>query len=118
MVLLELLRKVNNYAPRLYMRFIITLIFPCFILLVLTCSSCSTKQQQLLFKERTASPDSANGSLSNSGNGTSDYKIRSQDILQIRNLQNIKYIVDETPCNDDQQQQQYAITTQGSNLPG
>ena len=28
-----------------------------------------------------------------------DYRIKSQDILQIRNLQNIKYIVDVTPIN-------------------
>jgi polysaccharide export outer membrane protein len=97
MVLLELLHKVNKYAVRLYMRFLTNLIISGFILGVLLCSSCSTKQQQLLFKERTANPDSVNINLANSGNGTSDYRIRSQDILQIRNLQNIKYIVDETP---------------------
>jgi polysaccharide export outer membrane protein len=113
MVLLELLRKVNKYAARLYMRFITSLIFPVFLLLILTCSSCSTQQQQLLFKEPTANPDSTNVNLANSGNGTSDYKIRSQDILQIRNLQNIKYIVDEAPATTTSSNNNSSITTQG-----
>ncbi|HTK18618.1 MAG TPA: polysaccharide biosynthesis/export family protein [Mucilaginibacter sp.] len=60
-------------------------------------SSCSFKQQQLLFKEQGSIQDTSKINLSNAGNGTSDYHIKSQDILQIRNLQNIKYIVDETP---------------------
>lgn len=69
------------------------------IFLVVLLGSCSFKQQQLLFKERGPNPDSLNTVLKNSGNGTSDYRIQSQDILQIRNLQNIKYIVEETPIS-------------------
>lgn len=60
--------------------------------------SCSFKQQQLLFKERGTTPDTTSKSAANQGSGTSDYRIRPQDILQIRNLQNIKYIVEETPA--------------------
>jgi polysaccharide export outer membrane protein len=74
------------------------------ILLAFILGSCSLKQQQLLFKERGANPDSVSIAQKNSGNGTSDYRIRAQDILQIRNLQNIKYIVEET-----------ASTTSGNN---
>lgn len=81
---------------KLYMRFFTNLIFPGLILIIISLSSCSTQQQQLLFKERGAPPDSIRIRYG-SGNGTSDYRIRSQDILQIRNLQNIKYIVDATP---------------------
>ncbi len=79
------------------MRFHKTLIILSFIAGILMCSSCATKQQQLLFKQSAPIPDSARNQ--NSGNGTSDYHIRSQDLLQIRNLQNIKYIVEETPTN-------------------
>lgn len=81
------------------------------ILLLVIFGSCSTKQQQLLFKERGPNPDSLSSALRNSGNGTSDYKIRSQDILQIRNLQNIKYIVEETPTSSGNSNS--AISTQG-----
>ena len=79
------------------MRFCTILIITPFILLIVTLSSCSLRQQQLLFKERGPNPDSLSLNLKDSGNGTSDYRIRSQDILQIRNLQNIKYIVEEAP---------------------
>ncbi|MBS1531825.1 MAG: polysaccharide export protein [Bacteroidetes bacterium] len=59
-------------------------------------SSCSYKQQQLLFQQQNAAVDTGKISAA-SGAGTSDYLIRSQDILQIRNLQNARYIVDEVP---------------------
>lgn len=61
-------------------------------------TSCATKQQQLLFQQQTSIPDSAQISQTNTGAGTSDYRIRSQDVLQIRNLQSTKYIVDEAPA--------------------
>lgn len=67
------------------------------VLLIFILNSCSFRQQQLLFKERGPNPDSLSTVLKSSGNGISDYRIRPQDILQIRNLQNIKYIVEETP---------------------
>jgi polysaccharide biosynthesis/export protein len=79
------------------MRFNKPLIILSFIAGILMCSSCATKQQQLLFKQSVPIPDSSHNQ--NSGNGTSDYHIRSQDLLQIRNLQNIKYIVEETPTS-------------------
>jgi polysaccharide export outer membrane protein len=103
------------------MRFYTTLIITAFISLIVTLSSCSLKQQQLLFKERGPNPDSLSAVLKNSGNGTSDYRIRSQDILQIRNLQNIKYIVEETPTTQSnsgnttisQQGQTYQVEDDG-----
>jgi len=113
MVLLELLHKLNNVRFKVHMRFSTSLILTAITLLVITLSSCSTKQQQLLFKERTTNPDTAKISLANSGNGTSDYRIRSQDILQIRNLQNIKYIVDEAPATTTSSNSNSSITTQG-----
>ncbi|MBS1519707.1 MAG: polysaccharide biosynthesis/export family protein [Bacteroidetes bacterium] len=104
------------------MRFSTTLIITAFIFIVATFSSCSLRQQQLLFKERGPNPDSLSAVLKNSGNGTSDYRIRSQDILQIRNLQNIKYIVEETPTSQSnsanttisQQGQTYQVEDDGN----
>jgi len=61
-------------------------------------SSCSYKQQQLLFQQQNAAVDTGKISAA-SGTGTTDYLIRSQDILQIRNLQNARYIVDEVPAS-------------------
>jgi polysaccharide export outer membrane protein len=81
------------------MRFYTSLIVSGLLLGILTCTSCSFKQQQVLFKQQNSAPDSAQIIQANSGNGTSDYRIKSQDILQIRNLQNIKYIVDEAPTS-------------------
>ncbi|MDB5153926.1 MAG: hypothetical protein JWR54_2677, partial [Mucilaginibacter sp.] len=69
------------------MRFFTNLIASGMLLGILTCTSCSFKQQQLLFKGQTPAPDSSRISQAASGNGTSDYRIHSQDILQIRNLQ-------------------------------
>ena len=70
------------------------------VLLFLFCA-CSTQQKQLLFqKPIDASIAKSQADVFNNGNGTSDYKIKSQDLLQIRNLQNIKYIVDETPTSN------------------
>jgi polysaccharide export outer membrane protein len=95
------------------MRFFTTLIFTFLGLLIITFSSCSVKQQQLLFKERGPNPDSLTSVLKNSGNGTSDYRIRSQDILQIRNLQNIRYIVEETPTTTSTSSSNTLVTSQG-----
>lgn len=83
------------------------------ILLAFMLGACSPKQQQLLFKERGPNPDSLSIALKSSGNGTSDYHIRSQDILQIRNLQNIKYIVEETPTTGSATSGNSAIASQG-----
>ncbi|MEO6851512.1 MAG: polysaccharide biosynthesis/export family protein, partial [Mucilaginibacter sp.] len=74
-----------------------TLIATGFFIVSLIFSSCSYKQQQVLFQQQATLPDSVLVSKTNSGLGTSDYHIKSQDILQIRNLQNPKYIVDDVP---------------------
>jgi len=77
---------------RIYTSLITTILF----FAVLTFTSCSYKQQQLLFQQQTAAADTGRIN-SSSGSGTSEYLIKSQDILQIRNLQNARYIVDEVP---------------------
>lgn len=63
-----------------------------YIFILVSCYSCSYKQQQLLFENKgqifngaTAAPDTALAS----------YRIKPGDLLQIKNLQNPKYIVDE-----------------------
>lgn len=53
-------------------------------------TSCSNKQYQVLFDQRERLPAIA-GDTSAAGAG---YRIKAQDILQIRNLQNLSYIVD------------------------
>lgn len=62
--------------------------------ILLLCASCSTKQYQSLFEYRNSIPDSI---FKKNAFTVDHYKIKPQDILQIRNLQNIKYIVGETP---------------------
>lgn len=79
------------------MRFYTALITTLLFFLVLVFASCSYKQQQVLFEHQATVVDTTKVNDANSGAGTSDYHIRSQDILEIRNLQNAKYIVDETP---------------------
>ncbi|HEY4197450.1 MAG TPA: polysaccharide biosynthesis/export family protein [Mucilaginibacter sp.] len=94
MVFLESMRNLIKYAAPVYMRFFNTLIILILSFGIITCSSCSFKQEQVLFKQPTA-VENLPTVQDTSGAGTSDYKIRSQDILQIRNLQSTKYIVDE-----------------------
>jgi polysaccharide export outer membrane protein len=66
--------------------------------ILLFCASCSTKQYQSLFEYRNTIPDSI---FKKNAFTVDHYKIKPQDILQIRNLQNIKYIVEETPVLND-----------------
>lgn len=80
------------------MRYSITLSVTGLFLGIILLTSCSVKQQQLLFQQNTPALDTVHFSMSNSGKGTSDYRIRSQDELQIRNLQSTKFIVDEGPA--------------------
>lgn len=68
------------------------------IVLYLACASCSDKQYQALFAQRNAI---AGNSQRPPPPDTEKYRIKPQDILQIRNLQNIKYIVDETPASSN-----------------
>ena len=94
-VILEILHKLYHKQSDLNMRFKAAQNSILFSFLVFSFFSCSYKQQQVLFEHQEAVVDK--GNVEN-GNGTSDYHIQSQDILQIRNLQNVKYIVDEAPA--------------------
>jgi len=98
-LILELLHNINKSAVRYYMRFYTALVSILLFFTAIAFSSCSYKQQQVLFEHSAQVKDSIRLNGKNSGTGTSDYHIRSQDILQIRNLQNAKYIVDETPTS-------------------
>jgi polysaccharide export outer membrane protein len=62
------------------------------LLLFLILSSCSHKPSQYLFEQKISPTDTA---AKKSNTLTGGYRIKPQDILQIRNLQNIKYIVDD-----------------------
>jgi len=66
------------------------------LFVILTISSCNFKQYQILFEKRAALSDSA---YKLKETGLENYKIKSQDIIQLRNLQNIRYLVDETPTS-------------------
>jgi len=77
-----------------YMRqiiFLYLILVPFFI-----CTSCSNKQYQALFQEKKSFSDSSTQRRSVVVNA---YRIKSQDLLQIRNLQDIKYIVNDAPVN-------------------
>jgi polysaccharide export outer membrane protein len=63
---------------------------------IFICTSCSNKQYQTLFQEKKAISDTLSQKSSVAVN---EYRIKSQDILQIRNLQDIKYIVNDAPIN-------------------
>ncbi|WP_426584564.1 polysaccharide biosynthesis/export family protein [Mucilaginibacter sp. R-33] len=65
------------------------------ILFLLT--SCSSKQYQYLFEQKNNVTDTISKA---SDVAISPYRIKTQDILQIRNLQSIKYIVDEAPSTN------------------
>jgi polysaccharide export outer membrane protein len=62
--------------------------------ILFTLTSCSNKQYQSLFEQKSVAPDT---SVQKPALSMVPYRIKSQDILQIRNLQNVRYIVDETP---------------------
>lgn len=75
---------MRNYKPDFF------LIISVFLIL----TSCSSKPYQYLFEQKMPVTDTAS---KNTGAATVSYRIKPQDILQIKNLQNVKYIVDETP---------------------
>jgi polysaccharide export outer membrane protein len=71
---------------------IFTLVFLTFSLMAVL-TSCSYKQDQLLFQQK-----GTYDSLSRATAVTlAEYKIQPQDVLQIRNLQNISYITGDAP---------------------
>ena len=63
--------------------------------LFLICTSCSTKQYQVLFQQKNAINDSA---YTNAG-VINEYRIKPQDVLQVRNLQDTKYLVNPAPSS-------------------
>ena len=74
------------------MRVLCYLCVICFIALI---SSCSSTQDQLLFQKKPV----VDTLLQTTPTKTGGYRIKAQDVLQIRNLQNIKYIVDDVPAS-------------------
>jgi polysaccharide export outer membrane protein len=71
----------------------IIIYFFSFFLITLVLTSCSGKQYQMFFEQKVANTDTSRSR----NNDLVNYHIKPQDMLQIRNLQNIKYVVDETP---------------------
>ena len=71
------------------------LYFICFVGIMILGSSCSYKQNQILFEKKAPIADTLSQTAA-----TISYHIQPQDILQIRNLQNLKYIVDEAPTSN------------------
>ncbi len=68
-----------------------------FAALFFFCASCSNKQYQVLFEQKKNISDH---STQKDTAVINYYRIQPQDILQIRNLQDIKYIVNETPVSN------------------
>jgi polysaccharide export outer membrane protein len=67
-----------------------------YLIIGLLFTSCSYKQDQILFEQKQAVPDSI---LQKSYANIRNYRIQPQDILQIRNIQNDKSIVDLTAAS-------------------
>jgi polysaccharide export outer membrane protein len=63
--------------------------------LLLACTSCSTQQYQVLFQQKNAVTDSAY----QAADVVIDYRIKPQDVIQVRNLQDTKYLVSSTPAS-------------------
>jgi polysaccharide export outer membrane protein len=73
------------------------LYFICIVSTVIFISSCSYKQSHVLFQSK-GSAGPVNDSLRlQSLTAKNNYRIQPRDQLQIKNLQNIRYIVDEVP---------------------
>ena len=64
---------------------------------ILTCTSCSNKQYQALFQQKKAL--STDTGFKKALAGAELYRIQPQDILQIRNLQDTKFITNLTPVS-------------------
>jgi polysaccharide export outer membrane protein len=61
--------------------------------LFLICTSCSTKQYQVLFQQKNSIDDSSYKIV----DIANEYRIKAQDVIQVRNLQDTKYLVNNTP---------------------
>src|ERR1700761_6822326 len=60
---------------------------------LLVFSSCSYKQNQVLFEQKGLTADTT---VSKNNTNISNYRIKAQDVLQLTNMQSSKYIVDLT----------------------
>jgi polysaccharide export outer membrane protein len=74
----------NNFPQLLFLSLVIGT-------MTALCSSCSYKQSQAFLERKNADAPLAGYTATNA------YKIKPQDVLQVRNLQNIKYIIDDVP---------------------
>lgn len=83
------LEKKSQFTCTAHMRPVTYLM----LALLIICSSCS-KQYQALFEKRTVLADST---VQKNVANIVNYRIKSQDILQIRNLQNSKSLIDLNP---------------------
>ncbi len=91
-----------------YMR---PIVFPLLLLsIVLLCSSCFRKQYQTLFQQKAALADT---SMKKSTDTTAEYRIQAQDVLQIRNLQNSKNIIDLNPTTGTVSNSPESMISQG-----
>ncbi|MEO3406432.1 polysaccharide biosynthesis/export family protein [Mucilaginibacter sp. CAU 1740] len=77
----------NNFPQLLLLVFVACIMTAMF-------SSCSYKQSQAFLDRKNASVP-----ITGYTGSTDVYKIKAQDVLQVRNLQNIKYIVDDVPAS-------------------
>jgi len=75
----------------MYVKFYLPSIF----ILVFFCTSCSNKQYQVLFQQKNALSDTAKMPIA-----IQSYRIKPQDILQIRNLQDINYLVNTSQAGN------------------
>jgi len=87
---------------------LIRLFFCVCMLTGLLFSSCSYKQNQLLFEQSNALPDTVYQKIRAN---VSNYRIKPQDVLQIRNIQDSKNLIDLTAGNATSPQQ--VATQQG-----
>lgn len=93
---------MRNYIPT-------CLIIGIFLIL----SSCSNKQYQYLFEQKQTVADTATSAKRADFVTAGGYRIKPQDILQIKNLQNIKYVVDEAPSGNNASSSGGAANTPG-----
>ena len=87
------------------------------ILLVFICSSCSNKQYQVLFEKQNSL--TADSSQRKPAVTLDQYLIQAQDVLQIRNLQNIDILANSSPgsggsSGNDSQSQTFQVEEDGS----
>jgi polysaccharide biosynthesis/export protein len=81
-----------------------------FVFLILAgLSSCSDKQYQTLFEKKYSSDTTYN----TTSVGLENYKIKPQDVLQVRNLQSARFIVDETPTSAASSNSSQSVSAQG-----